>query len=150
MPSIDRIPPLTPRAKLSFAIRKGENIKTPRQKNCRKLKLKSMTLNDYQTESRKTAKYPNAGQNFIYPVLGLCGESGEVAEKIKKTLRDENGTLTEEKRAEIKKELGDVMWYVAQLATELGLSLEDVAQANLEKLFSRMDRGVLWGNGDNR
>lgn len=109
-----------------------------------------MTMNEYQTESRKTAKYPNIGANFIYPTLGLAGESGEVAEKIKKVLRDKGGVVDEETREAIKKELGDVLWYVAQIATELGLSLDDVATANIEKLFSRLERGKIQGEGDNR
>jgi len=109
-----------------------------------------MTFGEYQLESKKTALYPNQGSNFIYPVLGLAGESGEVSEKIKKIIRDDNGVVTEEKRQEIKKELGDVLWYVAQLCTEFNLNMEDVAKTNIEKLMSRMERGVLHGSGDNR
>ena len=109
-----------------------------------------MTFNEYQQKSRTTAIYPNQGKNYVYPTLGLSGESGEVAEKIKKILRDKNGIIGEEERTEIKKELGDVLWYVAQLATELGLSLDDVANNNLEKLFSRLERDALSGSGDNR
>lgn len=109
-----------------------------------------MTFSEYQKASRRTAIYPNAGNNFIYPTLGLSGEAGEVAEKIKKVLRDETGVVSEEKRAEVAKELGDVLWYVAQLATELGLSLDEIAAKNIEKLYSRLDRGKLSGSGDNR
>jgi len=109
-----------------------------------------MKFEEYQKKSRKTAVYPNAGNNFIYPTLGLSGEAGEVAEKIKKVIRDKEGVVDEEQKIEIKKELGDVLWYVSQLASELGLSLEDIAEKNIEKLYSRMDRGKLQGNGDNR
>lgn len=109
-----------------------------------------MTFNDYQQESRKTALYPDLGSNFIYPTLGLAGETGEVAEKIKKIIRDDNGFVSEEKRQEIKKEMGDVLWYLAQLATELNLSLDEIAWYNIEKLFSRKERGALNGSGDNR
>lgn len=109
-----------------------------------------MTFNDYQTTSRQTAVYPNADNNFIYPTLGLAGEAGEVAEKIKKVIRDNNGELNDDIRANVAKELGDVLWYVAQLATELGLQLDNVAAGNIEKLMSRKERGVLHGNGDNR
>ena len=109
-----------------------------------------MNFKEYQTQSRKTAKYPDAGKNFIYPTLGLCGESGEVAEKMKKVLLDQGGVMSSETRENIKKELGDVLWYVAQIATELEIDLEDIAQTNLDKLFSRMERGVLHGSGDNR
>ncbi len=109
-----------------------------------------MEFEEYQKKSRVVAKYPNAGENYIYPTLGLSGESGEVAEKIKKVLRDKNGQLNEVDCEEIKKELGDVLWYLAQLATELGISLEDVAAGNLAKLYDRMKRGKLSGSGDNR
>lgn len=109
-----------------------------------------MTFEEYQNLSRKTAVYPNKDNNFIYPTLGLVGEAGEVAEKVKKILRDSGGMITDEKRAELAKELGDVLWYVAQMATELNIPLEQIAKGNIDKLFSRMDRGVLHGQGDNR
>ncbi len=109
-----------------------------------------MTFKEYQEKSRQTAIYPGKGTNFIYPTLGLVGEAGEVAEKIKKTMRDDNGILTDEKKEELKKELGDVLWYLSQLSTEIGASLEDIAKMNIEKLFSRKERGVLSGSGDNR
>jgi len=109
-----------------------------------------MTFEEYQKEARKTAIYPNKGNNFIYPTLGLAGESGEISEKIKKVLRDNGGIMDEARKEEIKKELGDVLWYVAQLATELNLSLEDIANFNLKKLISRQERNQLSGNGDNR
>ena len=109
-----------------------------------------MTFEEYQNISRKTAIYPNQDRNFIYPTLGLVGEAGEVAEKVKKILRDQAGIITEDKKQELAKELGDVLWYLAQLATELGLSLENVAASNMAKLKSRQDRGLLHGSGDNR
>lgn len=109
-----------------------------------------MNFNDYQQASKKTATYPNVGNNFIYPTLGLAGEAGEVANKIKKVQRDDLGAFNEDSRLAVQHELGDVLWYVAQLATELGLSLEDIAAANIEKLKSRQERGVLGGAGDER
>ncbi len=109
-----------------------------------------MTFKDYQIKSKKTAFYPNQGNNFIYPTLGLTGEAGEVSEKIKKVLRDDQGIVSKEKKEEIKKELGDVLWYISQLATELGISLDNIAKNNLIKLFSRKKRGKLKGSGDNR
>ncbi len=109
-----------------------------------------MQFAEYQEESRKTAIYPNAGLNYIYPTLGLVNEAGEVAGKVKKISRDDAGVVTDEKRTEIKKELGDVLWYIAQVASEFNLDLDKVAEANLEKLFSRQDRGTLKGSGDNR
>lgn len=109
-----------------------------------------MNFEEYQEKSRKTAKYPDAGKNYIYPTLGLAGEAGEVAEKIKKVMRDKGGVVDDATREDIKKELGDVLWYITQLGTELGISLDDVAESNIKKLYDRMDRGVLGGNGDNR
>ena len=90
-----------------------------------------MDFKEYQEKSRKTAIYPKIGENYVYPALGLGDEAGEVLGKIKK-------------------ELGDVLWYLTQLSTELEISLDDVAQANIEKLYSRLERGTLQGNGDNR
>jgi len=109
-----------------------------------------MTFQEYQDEARKTAIYPNKDNNFVYPTLGLAGEAGEVAEKIKKVIRDNDGVISEEKKQEVTKELGDVLWYVANLAKELGVSLDEVAQKNLEKLQSRQQRNELHGSGDNR
>ncbi len=109
-----------------------------------------MTFADYQQRSRATAVYPGAGDNLLYPTLGLCGEAGEVAEKVKKMVRDDAGVLTPERREGLAKELGDVLWYVAQVATEAGLDLSVVAGANLDKLLSRQERGVLQGSGDER
>ena len=109
-----------------------------------------MLLSDYQQRSRATAIYPGAGDNLLYPTLGLCGEAGEVAEKVKKMVRDDAGVLTPERRAALAKELGDVLWYVAQVATEADLDLDVIAAANLEKLLSRQERGVLQGSGDER
>ena len=109
-----------------------------------------MNFKEYQQESLKTAVYPNRGSNYIYPVLGLLGESGEVAEKIKKIIRDDNGEISSEKKQEIKKELGDVLWYLAQISTELGIELDDVALENIEKLNSRLNRNIISGSGDNR
>jgi NTP pyrophosphatase (non-canonical NTP hydrolase) len=109
-----------------------------------------MDFSEYQRLSRRTATYPHAGDDMTYPALGLCGEAGEVAEKIKKTIRDDDGVLSEERRDALARELGDVLWYTAQLATEAGLDLEQIAQDNLDKLLSRQERGVLRGSGDDR
>lgn len=109
-----------------------------------------MDFQEYQEKSRKTALYPNVGENFVYPTLGLAGEAGEVAEKIKKVIRDKASVVDDETRKDIQKELGDVLWYVSQIASELKLSLDEVAEGNIKKLYDRMDRGVLKGNGDNR
>ncbi|MDQ3632533.1 MAG: nucleoside triphosphate pyrophosphohydrolase family protein [Actinomycetota bacterium] len=109
-----------------------------------------MELGDYQHRSRATAVYPDAGENLLYPTLGLCGEAGEVAEKVKKMLRDDAGRLTAERRATLGAELGDVLWYVAQVATEAGLELDAIAAENLEKLRLRAERAALTGDGDAR
>ena len=108
-----------------------------------------MTFEEYQKEAQKTALYPEA-YRLVYPALGLAGETGELANKVKKVLRDHGGRLSEEARGAIRAELGDVLWYVAQVATDLGESLEAVAQANLAKLRSRKERGRLGGDGDDR
>lgn len=109
-----------------------------------------MNIKEYQDLAMSTAIYPNKGSNLYYPALGLAGETGEVCEKIKKIMRDDGGVVSEEKRELLKKELGDIAWYLAALSTELGLSLEDVFQHNINKLFSRKERGQLHGSGDNR
>jgi len=109
-----------------------------------------MDLNSYQQAARTTARYPDVGANPIYPTLGLSGEAGEVAEKVKKVLRDRGGCFDATAKADLKLELGDVLWYVAQLASELGLTLDEVATANLEKLASRAERGTIGGSGDRR
>ena len=109
-----------------------------------------MDFHTYQQRSRATACYPEAGANPIYPTLGLCGEAGEVADKVKKVLRDQGGEFSAEVIAALQLELGDVLWYVAQLATELGLELDQVAEANLDKLASRSARNVISGSGDSR
>ena len=93
---------------------------------------------------------PTPATTSTYPALGLCGEAGEAAEKVKKALRDDGGVLTDERRAALAGELGDVLWYVAQLATEAGLDLDTLAEDNLAKLLSRQERNVLQGSGDTR
>jgi NTP pyrophosphatase (non-canonical NTP hydrolase) len=109
-----------------------------------------MNFNDYQTKSRKTTGYPAIGHPVIYPALGLVNEAGEVAGKIKKVFRDKGGEINDETKSALKAELGDVLWYVAQVCTELDLSLDEVAEYNLEKLYSRLERGTLRGEGDDR
>ncbi len=113
-----------------------------------------MDFEEYQKLSRKTANYPNIGAKkedaFLYPILGLAGASGEGLEKIKKIFRDDKGVLKEERKEMIKKELGDVLWYLAQVATELNLSLNDIAESNIKKLSSRLIRGKISGDGDER
>ncbi|HMR72647.1 MAG TPA: nucleoside triphosphate pyrophosphohydrolase family protein [Candidatus Saccharibacteria bacterium] len=110
-----------------------------------------MTLNDYQTQARTTFTIENdLTRQVTYLALGLNGEAGEVAEKIKKILRDTDVDFKKLNLDDIKKELGDVLWYVSTLSNILGLELEDVAKTNLEKLSSRKERGALQGSGDNR
>ena len=112
--------------------------------------IRNIELNHYQRESRKTALYPNVGCNAIYPTLGLVGEAGEVADKVKKILRDKKGVFDKDSKDAIKFELGDVLWYISQLSSELGYELEEVANANLQKLNSRKIRGKIQGSGDDR
>jgi NTP pyrophosphatase (non-canonical NTP hydrolase) len=110
---------------------------------------RAVELSEYQRLSRRTAEYPREAW-LTYPALGLSGEAGEVAEHAKKAIRDDGGQVTDERRGAMAKELGDVLWYVAQLASELGLDLDEIAQGNLDKLLSRQRRGVLSGSGDER
>jgi len=111
-----------------------------------------MTFNNYQTNASRTAFYPRVfkNQGLYYTALGLVGEAGEIANKIKKIMRDNNGNLEELAKADIFDELGDVLWYCASLADELGVNLEDVAKVNLIKLEDRMNRGKIQGSGDKR
>jgi NTP pyrophosphatase (non-canonical NTP hydrolase) len=121
-----------------------------------------MNFNTYQTAAYNTAIYldkikekydiPMEIQSLLslsYLGLGL-GESGEVQGKIKKIIRDAGGYITEEARKEISKELGDILWYIAGMCTELNISMDEVAKLNIDKLKSRQERGVLNGSGDNR
>ena len=109
-----------------------------------------MTFNEYQEVTRKTATYPTVGGRIVVPTLGLVGEAGEVAEKIKKVLRDKEGVFLVEDKEQIKKELGDVLWYIANIANDLFINMDDIAKGNIEKLNSRKERGVIHGSGDNR
>jgi len=115
---------------------------------------KVLTFETYQLAAAETAVYPGAGYGedkaITYTVLGLTNEAGEVAGKLKKVMRDNGGILTPEKRQDLLSECGDVLWYLSQTVNELGSGLEDVAQANLDKLNSRKARGVIGGSGDNR
>jgi NTP pyrophosphatase (non-canonical NTP hydrolase) len=99
---------------------------------------------EYQKKAVEFAIYPEA-YKVIYPTLGLCGEAGEVAEKVKKQVRDGNFN-----RHEVAKELGDVLWYLANLANDIGYNLSEVAVISIDKLQSRKDRNVISGSGDNR
>ena len=108
-----------------------------------------MNIQEYQDRALATAKY-GAGNAIIYPALGMNGEAGEVAEKIKKVLRDKNGVFDEESKVEILKEVGDVLWYCNALCRDLDYSLEFCMQLNISKLESRKQRDVISGNGDNR
>lgn len=105
------------------------------------------TFEEYSKDAYSTAIYKD---KIIYPALGLAGETGETCDKIKKVLRDNNGIFSEEKKEEIKKELGDVLWYINAISVDLGFSLEEVATLNIEKLFKRKSEGKISGSGDNR
>jgi NTP pyrophosphatase (non-canonical NTP hydrolase) len=107
-------------------------------------------VNLYQERALKTAVYPEVGDNLVYPVLGLANEAGEVAGEMKKLMRDDGGELTPERADRILGELGDVLWYAAAVAAELGVTLGWVAAHNLEKLESRQARGKLQGEGGER
>lgn len=110
-----------------------------------------MSFDEYQKQALTTVL--STGDEFkdlLHWVLGLNGEAGEVAEKLKKIIRDKQGVVSADDKVELAKELGDVLWYIAVFANDLGVSLDDIAAQNLAKLSSRKDRGVIGGNGDNR
>jgi len=132
-----------------------------------------MNFKEYQEKAHATADYPmtqivlppdkgtdNMGNayvystihdvNFIYPAMGIMGEAGEVGEKLKKVFRNKNGKFEEEDIKSISKELGDVMWYIAEIASLLNLNLEDIAKENIEKLESRYERNKIKSEGDDR
>ena len=109
-----------------------------------------MNFSDYQQKARQTAKYPVIGQGVIYPTLGLASETGEVAGKIKKIFRDKDGIFGDTDLESLKAELGDVLWYLAQVSTELHFSLDEIAESNIKKLMDRLERGKIQGDGDNR
>jgi NTP pyrophosphatase (non-canonical NTP hydrolase) len=110
-----------------------------------------MTFDEYQKQALTTAvHHPNPEMDKSIFAMGIAGEAGEVIEKWKKIVAYREGKVTEEDLAEISKELGDVLWYIAVFADQLGLSFGDIAQLNAEKLASRKNRGVIKGQGDNR
>lgn len=109
-----------------------------------------MTFDEYSKTSEKTAIYPGFGHGCVYPVLGLCGEAGEVAEQFKKMIRDNNGEVNREFKERIKKELGDVLWYIWAVGFEVGVTLEEIAIGNVSKLADRQARGKLGGSGSDR
>jgi len=113
-----------------------------------------MTFDDYQVQAISTLTadhaYGDISAELMAQVLGLVGESGEVAEKVKKLIRDQNGELSNETKIELLKELGDILWYVNAVAHLLGSNIGEVAENNLQKVLSRKVRGVTKGSGDNR
>ena len=109
-----------------------------------------MDCDDYQRAAMRTAREKDAPDEFMHLVLGLVGEAGEIAEKVKKLVRDHESDLDRLDRDDMAAELGDVLWYTAVLANHLGLSLADVAQRNVDKLADRQRRNVLGGSGDRR
>ena len=109
-----------------------------------------MDMNDYQENAGLTNIYPHGPAGLYALTMGLCGESGEFADKMKKVIRDHDGTLNVDTREALAGELGDVLWYVSQVAARLGLDLDIIANENLRKLRSRQERGVIGGNGDER
>lgn len=108
-----------------------------------------MDIKQYQTIIEQTAVYPEE-IGKLYCALGLCGEAGEVAEKVKKLYRDQQGEVTDEFKAAVKKELGDVLWYLTAMANELNMSLEEIMLTNYNKLIARRETNTLHGNGDDR
>ena len=109
-----------------------------------------MTFDEYQEQSKRTTQYSSFVPPWVYLALGLAGESGEVVDKIKKIIRNNDGVFADEDRLELKKELGDVLWYLSQLCEQLGFSLDEVARMNRAKLDDRRARNAIRSRGDNR
>lgn len=107
-------------------------------------------LNTYQILSRVTYREIRTDHAIIYPTLGLVNEAGEVAGKVKKIFRDEGGHITEQDRLAIKGELGDILWYLTQIASNLDLTLAEIADGNLVKIMTRYAKGMIGGSGDHR
>jgi NTP pyrophosphatase (non-canonical NTP hydrolase) len=131
----------------------GERLKMQNVKWVKGMSISQHTafnLSDYQAQSRQTYKDLEVQSNLTYPVLGMLNEAGEFAGKYKKIFRDKGGVIDEETRIALRDELGDVLWYMTQICTNLGFTLNELAAANLEKVLSRLERGKIHGNGDNR
>lgn len=111
-----------------------------------------MEFAEYQKKASTTATFTGKQEEhqLMYLTLGVCGEAGEIAEKIKKMIRNDEGVLTDETRALLKLEIGDVLWYLSQLSRVLGFTLDDAAQANITKIMDRRARGVIKSSGDTR
>lgn len=107
-----------------------------------------MELNKYQQLAAEAAFYEH--DDVSYCALGITGEAGEIADHVKKMLRDDYGIITEERKEHLKKELGDVLWYLARMAGKLGYSMDEIAQTNLDKIHDRVKRNTQHGSGDNR
>lgn len=111
--------------------------------------MSEVSFEEYQSESAKTAVFPE-DKALTYLTLGLTGEAGEFADKVKKIIRDSEGEISPELRELLLKELGDVLWYLTQLCSYFNVSLSEVASMNLAKLFKRMANGTINGSGDER
>jgi NTP pyrophosphatase (non-canonical NTP hydrolase) len=109
-----------------------------------------MHFNQYQDKAIDTAVYDRTALRVVYPAMGLAAEVGETLNTVKKIYRDHGGVVPDDKRDALEAELGDVLWYLAVLAEDLDISLDDVAKKNLKKLRGRAQRGTLKGSGDNR
>ena len=108
-----------------------------------------MDIGEYQKQAQAFMIYPE-DKKITYPILGLVSEAGEVADKYKKIIRDKNGQMTDEDRTEMLKEIGDVLWYLAAVCTDINMPLHQAALMNIQKLNSRLSRNVIQGSGDNR
>jgi len=109
-----------------------------------------MNLNEYQTLALRTANPKDKKNELFHLLLGLCGEAGEIAEKAKKIIRDQDSDFSKLDVDDLKKELGDVLWHIAVIANHFDIPLEDVGDTNIKKLASRLERGMIGGSGDNR
>jgi len=117
--------------------------------NWLKERYKDMKISEYEEKAQATAIYPDS-HKITYPALGMAGEAGEVANKVKKLIRDGKDEMPDDWREQLASEIGDVMWYCAALARDLDVSLTTIMAANLDKLKARQERGTLGGSGDKR
>ncbi len=140
---------------LAAAVEKQLELKKEKAMQAKNKQFTNVSFNEYQNTAHSTASYPPCSVQsrmipWVYPALKLSGEAGEVAEKLGKIIRDKDGRITNDDVLMIQKELGDVLWYIAELCTCLNITLQDVADLNLEKLADRAARGQIHGSGDNR
>lgn len=112
-------------------------------------RYKGMKFSEYEDTAKQTAIYPST-HRILYPALGMAGEAGEVANKVKKIIRDGVDAQPEDWREQLAGEIGDVLWYCAALAHDINIPLSVIAAKNRDKLLARKEKGTIQGSGDDR